>query len=217
MAICNKYKNCNAFVYDTTVPSPVCYQKNIPNSDVYSIKNLKSGAGKTMYIRDKKPIKNPTGIDNSVNNVDSITYQNYGNKGGELQNSYLLSTVNSVQKQELSQLRDNLKLLSSQVNNKIERLNENNINMINDIKLEFIKEVEWVEGIEGFEGINADVYLKTMNQTNDKIKKMQTNNIEIDSILRDTNIKTLQQNYNYMLWSILAIGATIVAIKVKNT
>jgi hypothetical protein len=123
-----------------------------------------------MYIRDKKPINNPAGIDNSVNNVDSITYKNYGNKGGELQNSYLFTTINSVQKQELSQMRDKLNLLRSQVNNKIERLQENNINMVNDIKLEFKKE-KWVEGVEGFEGINDNNYLKTI-QTHTKIKKV---------------------------------------------
>jgi hypothetical protein len=219
MAICNRYKNCNAFVYDTTGPSPICYPKNIPSSDVYSIKNFKSGAGKTMYIRDKKPINNPAGIDNSVNNVDSITYKNYGNKGGELQNSYLFTTINSVQKQELSQMRDKLNLLTSQVNNKIERLHESNINMIDDIKLEFIKQANWVEGIEGFEGLeglNNNSYFKTI-QTHTKIKKIQKNDPEINNILRDSNIKTLQQNYSYMLWSILAIGVTMIAIRVKNT
>jgi hypothetical protein len=219
MDICNKYKNCNAFVYDTSGPSPVCYPKNIPSSDLYSIKNFKSGAGKTMYIRDKKPINNPAGIDNSVNNIDSITYKNYGNKGGELQKSYLFSSINSVQKQELSQLSDKLNLLSSQVNNKIERLHESNINMVDDIKLEFIKRANWVEGVEGFEGLeglNNNSYFKTI-QTHAKIKKIQKNNPEIDNILRDSNIKTLQQNYSYMLWSILAIGVTMIAIRVKNT
>jgi len=216
MDICNKYKDCNTFVYDTTGPSPVCYPKKIPNNDVYSIQNFKSAAGKTTYIRDKKPINNPTGIDNSVNNIDSITYKNYGNKGGELQKSYLFSSINSVQKQELSQLSDKLNLLSSQVNNKIERLHESNINMVDNIKLEFIKRADWVEGIEGFEGINNNSYFKTI-QTHTKIKNMQKNNPEIDNILRDSNIKTLQQNYSYMLWSILAIGVTMIAIRVKNT
>jgi hypothetical protein len=216
MDICNKYKDCNTFVYDTTGPSPVCYPKKIPNNDVYSIQNLKSAAGKTTYIRDKKPINNPAGIDNSINNIDSITYKNYGNKGGELQKSYLFSSINSVQKQELSQLSDKLNLLSSQVNNKIERLHESNINMVDNIKLEFIKRADWVEGIEGFEGINNNSYFKTI-QTHTKIKNMQKNNPEIDNILRDSNIKTLQQNYSYMLWSILAIGVTMIAIRVKNT
>ena len=59
-------------------------------------------------------------------------------------------------------------------------------------------------------------YLKTI-QTHTKIKKVQKTNGEIDNILRDTNIKTLQQNYSYMLWSILAIGVTMIAIRVKNT
>ena len=218
MEICNKYKNCNSFVYDTTGSSPVCYPKNIPSNDVYSIKNFKSGAGKTTYIRDKKPINNPTGIDNSVNNVDSITYQNYGNKGGDLQNSYLFSTVNSVQKQELSQLRDKLNLLSSQLNTKIYSLEQRNITIVNDVKLEVMKEIEGFEGLELNNNNNKynENYLKNKQMTK-KIKALEINKIELNNILRDRNIKTLQQNYSYMLWSILAIGIAIVAIRVKHT
>ena len=196
--------------------------KKIPENDVYSIKNLKSGAGTTTYIRDKKPLKNPAGIDNTVNNVDSITYKNYSNKGGEvLQKSYLFSTANCVQKQELSQLRDKLNLLSSQLNTKISNLEKRNITMVNDVKLEVMKEFEGFEGFEGFELNNNnnkynENYLKNQQMIK-KIKGLETNKIELKNILRDTNIKTLQQNYNYMLWSILAIGVAIVAIRVKNT
>jgi hypothetical protein len=211
MDICNKYSDCNTFVYDTSGPSPVCYPKKIPNTDIYSVKNFKSSSGKTTYIRDKKVINNPTGIDNTVNNIDSITYQNYSNDGGELQNSYLLSSVNAVQKEELMQLRDKLNGLSSQLNTKIDDLKKNNITMINNIKLEVIKEIG---GVEGFKGLNG---LEKFDEIKNNIKKIQKKNIEVDNILRDTNIKTLQQNYTYMLWSILAIGVTIVAIRIKNT
>ena len=224
MDICNKYKECNAFVYDTSGPYPVCYPKNIPNSELYSIKNFKSTGGKTTYIRDKKPINNPAGIDNTVNNIDSITYKNYSNKGGDLQNSYLFSTTNSVQKQELSQLRDKLNLLSSQLNTIISNLEQRNITIVNNVKLEVMKEFEDFKGFEGFEGLELnnnnnkynENYLKN-KQMIKKIKELETNKTELKNILRDTNIKTLQQNYSYMLWSILAIGVAIVAIRVKNT
>ena len=43
------------------------------------------------------------------------------------------------------------------------------------------------------------------------------NQNELNNILRDTNIKTLHENYKYMLFSILAIGFAILAIRVKNT
>jgi hypothetical protein len=224
MDICNKYSDCNAFVYDTSGPFPVCYPKNIPNNEIYSINNFKSSYGKTVYMRDKKIVNGPAGIDNTVNNVDSITYQNYSNKGGNLQKNYLFSSANSVQKQQLSQLRDKLNLLSSQLNNKLIRLKQNNITMVNGIKLEIINKIEGFQGVEGFQGLEGlegfevvynDSYFKTI-QTDKKIKRIQKNAVEIDNILKDANIKTLQQSYSYMLWSILAIGATIVAIRVKS-
>ena len=215
MDICNKYSDCNSFVYDTTGPSPVCYPKKISKNDIYSIKNFKSSSGKTTYVRDKKPINNPTGIDNSVNNIDSITYQNYSNKGGNLQKSYLFTTVNSVQKQELSQLRDKLNLLSSQLNTKIDGLLQRNVTIINDVKLEVMKEIEGFELNNNNNKYNENFLKK--KEISKKIKSLETNQIELNNILRDTNIKTLHENYNYMLWSILAIGFAIVAIRVKNT
>jgi hypothetical protein len=51
---------------------------------------------------------------------------------------------------------------------------------------------------------------------NGKINKLKKTNSEIDNILRDANIKVLQKNYSYMLWSILALGIVIASIKIKN-
>ena len=41
------------------------------------------------------------------------------------------------------------------------------------------------------------------------------NNIDMQqNLLQDTGIKVLQENYNYLLWTILAIGIVIVGINV---
>jgi hypothetical protein len=45
---------------------------------------------------------------------------------------------------------------------------------------------------------------------------LKTNQTGLDNILINSNIKTLQQNYSYMLWSILALGTLLIAIKIKN-
>jgi len=101
-------------------------------------------------------------------------------------------------------LQDKLNLLSSQLNNNVK--NTESTILKNTV------------GFEGFEGIQEieDLNLKSI-QTVKKINILNKNNSEIDNILRDTNIKTLQQNYSYMLWSILALGVVIVSIKIKNT
>jgi len=201
MNICNKYSNCNAFVYDTTGPYPVCFPKKVADNDIYLPNTFKPTVGMTTYIRDKKPFSSPLGSDNTVNNIDSITYKNFGNQGGVMQKKYGLANVISVHKQHLSQLQDKLNLLSSQLNKNVKNIH-----------------VNVLKNTEGFEGLKhtKDTFLKSQ-QISKKINKLNTNSSEIDNILRDSNIKILQQNYSYMLWSILALGVVIVSVKMRTT
>jgi hypothetical protein len=206
MNACNKYSECNAFVYDTTGPYPVCLPKKVSENDIYSPNTFKPSVGMTTYIRDKKPKSSPIGTDNTVTSIDSITYQNYGNQGGSIQQKYGLANMIPVQKQQLSQLQDKLNLLLSQLNKNVNDLKKYNVDMTNNTK----------QGIvEGFQDAKNS-FLQT-SQLNHKIHNLEKNKSNVDNILRDANIKTLHENYNYMLWSILALGTLIVAIKVKNT
>jgi len=211
MNVCNKYSDCNAFVYDTTGPYPVCFPKKVSVNDLHSPNTFKPSVGKTTYIRDKKPISSPVGTDNTVNNIDSITFQNYGNQGGDIQKTYGLASIIPVQKQQLSQLQDKLNLLQSQLNKNINNLKKYTIDVTNDTKQNVI---QGFQGIEGFQDVNNS-FLKSI-QLNSKINQIEKNKGNLDNILRDTKIKTLQENYNYILWSILALGTLIIAIKVKN-
>jgi hypothetical protein len=204
MNICNNYDECNAFVYDTTGPYPVCYPKKVTENALYSPNTFKPSIGKTVYVRDKKIINPPLGVDSTINYIDSIRYKNYRNQGGTLENKYGLANVISVQQQHLSQLQDKLNLLSSQLNNNVK-----------DTETTILKNNVGFEGFEGNQKFQ-DLTFKTL-QIDNEINTLNKNNSEIDNILRDTNIKTLQQNYSYMLWSILALGVVIVTVKIKNT
>jgi hypothetical protein len=198
MNTCNSNSNCNSFVYDTTGPTPVCLPKKISNA--YSTSNFSPKTGIQTYIRDKTVITPPVGVSNNINNIDSIRYENY-TKGGNLQKSYGLSSLNSVQQQQLSQLQDKLNQLSRQILNSTNKLSKNN-NSVNH---------QTREDIKGFNN-----YISDINLTNTKISDINSNN-NIDNILKDTNIRILQQNYKYMLFSILAAGAVIIAINIKKT
>jgi len=199
MNACNNNNECNAFVYNTTGPTPVCMPKKLSPSNLYSLNNFSSASGMSTYIRDKTVVTPPTGVSNTINNVDSVRYQNYNNSGGNIQKTYGLSSAVSVQKQQLSQLQDKLNLLASQINNTKTTLLKGN-SLVN---------AQTQADIKGFH-----TYLLEDKLTNAKIDGFNKNNI--DNILNDANIKILQQNYIYLAWSILAVGIVIVAIKVKN-
>jgi hypothetical protein len=200
MSACNNNSECNAFVYNTTGPTPICMPKKISQSNLYSLNNFNSTPGMTSYIRDKTMITPPNGVSNTINNIDSLRYQNYGKSASTMNSSSNgISIAISVHRQQLSQLQDKLNLLSSQMNNTRNKLTNNN-NLVN---------MQTQKDIIGFDG-----YLLQNKLDNDTIDGFKHNNI--DNILNDTNIKTLQENYRYILWSILAVGIVIVAIKVKN-
>jgi len=210
MNACNQYSECNAFVYDTTGPYPVCFPKKVSEKDLYSPSTFKPSVGKTTYIRDKKPTKLPNGgTSNNVTNIDSIRYANYIE--GSNSERYGLANVIFTPKQQLSQLQSKLDNLSKNLNNIAGNLKKYNVNV--DLPVTF---TNTSEGFQGFQRIkNPDNYFLNSSQINNKISDLEKNSSGIDNILKDTKIKTLQQNYNYMLWSILALGAAIIAIKVK--
>lgn len=108
--------------------------------------------------------------------------------------------INSVQKQQLSQLQDKLKQLSLQITYYANRLNNDNSSINEQMK----------KDLKGFSD-----YIKQTDITNEKIRRFNVDN-NFDNILNETNIKILQQNYSYMAWSILAVVVVIVAINVKK-
>ena len=135
--------------------------------------------------------------------IDTIKYNNYTTtEGFDLQQKSQFGLINltSVQKQQLEQLEDRLKQLSIQLDSNNNDLSENNNNLNNQIKK------------------YTSQFTKKINEATDintKIHNFNTSN-NIDNILKETEIKTLQENYRYMLWSILAIIAVLTAINIKK-
>lgn len=203
MAACNKLDNCNSFVYDTSGPSAVCFPKNVSN--IYSgnaINAVTPNNNITTYIRDKTAIQLPSGVSDKVNNVDSIQYQNYTKGQGDMQTSYGFSNVlNASQKHEIKQLQDKLKQLSLQISNTTNQLISDNKGVNEQMKKDLL----------GF-----SEYISENDVVNQKIRGFNVDN-NLDNILNDTNIKILQQNYSYMVWSILAAAVIIIAINIKNS
>jgi hypothetical protein len=56
-----------------------------------------------------------------------------------------------------------------------------------------------------------DEYLTDLKKTNVKIKNFNTN---VDNILNDSDIIILQKNYEYLFWSILAVGTLLISMNV---
>ena len=67
-------------------------------------------------MRNSIPQTPPIGAPSTTNNIDTVTYQNYVSSTSS-NSAFSLSNMTSVQQQQLSQLQDQLDLLSNQITN----------------------------------------------------------------------------------------------------
>jgi archaellum component FlaC len=187
---CNSNQDCAGFTFSDL--NKVCYPKTssmFPNGERVINSNV------NLYTRNKKPLKLPIGVPGTVVNIDSIKYDNYNNEG-EIGKSYGLSNATSIQKKQLSQIEDRLNLLTSQINDYTGKFDTGS-NSLNN------------QATKNFEGLGD--YLKDFFKTNNNITNFNTN---VENILKDSDITVLQKNYDYLFWSILAVGTVLVTMNI---
>jgi hypothetical protein len=185
---CNNNPDCAGFAFTNNV----CYPKT---SSMYPNGERGINPNVNLYVRGKSPIAPPVGVPSTVNNTDTITYQNYVN-GGAVGNSYGLANATSTQKQQLEQLQSKMNLLTSQINSLTGQFGSGSQQAESQSQMN-------IQGIQG--------YLQGLESTNNKIQNFSTN---VDRILSDSDIVVLQKNYNYLFWSILAAGTVLVTMNI---
>lgn len=192
---CNNNSQCAGIVTDSS--GSYCWPKT---SGIYPFGGSSTpNTNRNIYIRGRQPSSPPLGVSSNTNITDSVTYQNYINKG-QIGTQYGLANATSAQKQELEQLQSRMNLLSSQITDLTSKFQGGTINAEN-------------QSVANISGI--DDYVKNIQYTNDKITSTSgENNGNINNILKDSDIVVLQKNYDYLFWSILAAGAVLVSMNI---
>jgi len=188
---CNDLTNCYGFDFDKS--NNVCYPKD---NKMYPKGSKTSQSSVDLYVRQPKITKPPIGVTDKILNVDSITYDHYTKGDTEIGTSYGLSNANSVEKQQLDQLKTRLDQISQQLADNTGVLNTDEIKVGNQSTLQTQ---------------SIDNYLKEYKNTNNKIRKFTSG---MDGIIHDSDITVLKENYNYLFWSILAVGSVLVTMNV---
>ena len=190
-ATCNANPNCYGYVVDNA--NKACYPKT---NRMYPTGNLQTLANADTYTRNKGPITTPLGVPTTVNNTDTLRFSKYRKSGKQIGDSYGLANATSAQKQRLSQLQNQLNVLSSQLNEKTTKYSNDNAAVNSQTETN-------VAGISD--------YLSDIQTTNEHIAGFDTN---VDNMLKDSDIKALQKNYNYLFWSILTAGTVLVSMNI---
>jgi len=190
---CDSMDDCGGYVFDTN--QQTCYPKNkkmYPNSS----KIAKTGVD--IYLRQPSITEYP-GSSKNMATIDSIQWKNYQNTGKPVSaatfgNSGVLT---NTEKQALDQMRGRLNLLAQQITGKTNQLLNKNTNVNNQL---LTNKTNFKNNASDFTEITS------MDQTG------KLNNI--NEIVKDTDIVTLQENYRYIMWSVLAIGVVSLSLTI---
>jgi hypothetical protein len=185
---CNNNTDCAGFAFSNNV----CYPKT---SSMYPVGQMEVNPNVDLYLRNVTPASPPIGVSTNTNNIDTVLYQNYIN-GGAIDESYGLSQATSVQKQQLQQMQTKLNLLSNQINNLTNQFTSGG-QQVNQ------------QSETNIQGINT--YVKDIKKINKKIKNYDTT---YENILQDSDVVVLQQNYDYLFWSIIAVTTVIISMNI---
>lgn len=189
---CNKDNNCYGFAFDNT--KNTC---NLKNSSIYPNSSSKVDLNYDLYLREKVPSTIPQGISNVITNTSTVVYENYNKGKREMENYYGLKTINSVKMQELDQIRSKLDMLSKDIVAYADKFGNNKDKLL-------LQSIDNIKGLNEFE--------RDIKNVNRHILNFDLNH---ENILSESEILVLKENYNYMFWSILAIGSVLVAMNVK--
>ena len=185
---CLSNESCAGFAY--TPENNVCYPKT-------TIGTKMTNPRVDLYVRTEQPKTLPKGVPSKINYVDSIKYQNYIANPKAIDGTY---GFNSVQTQQMEQAKAKMDLLSNQMNNGTKTYADNNKDVNNRIAAN-------IKAVEGFTG----GYLNQMDETRKKINNL---NKTANNIVNNSEIVVLQRNYEYLLWSVLAIGTVLISVNV---
>jgi hypothetical protein len=163
------------------------------------------------YTRGKGPINPPVGVTSEVENIDTIQYQRYPKKTN-LDKRYGLPEATYDEINQSQKVQNKMQNLSSQMGQITDKL----VQRTTDARMQKISNNDALQRYQT-ERERIKQQIQNMNPGSNEFSFRESfvlkNNV--DQIVEDTNIVTLQKNYEYILWSLLATGTVLVALNIK--
>jgi chorismate mutase len=196
----------NANNYDETTQFKSISQGAEFNKYIQSIKNdtIEGFAGKnnkSALIEKSQSVLSATQIsDKQQQKLERLTSE-YLTKQTRYNNLLNTTTNNSNKIKELTKLETRLDSLSQQINDLNETINQNITNVNAQISTNSMSRIKYMNDIAKNKADEDEM---------DNVSK------NIQNMLNDSDIRTLQKNYSYILFSILAAGSILVAMNIMK-
>ena len=227
---CNENEDCAGFLYQPS--SNVCYLKN---NSMYPAgeKQYYAGSGITLGVRKPQISASVSGsCSRDIVDVDSIQYDHYS-KGEQMTSESTCgsSIVLDNDKMVLTNLQNKMVSVGDQIATQTNDLSSKNNNIYSTMSKNSVQLNKNVDMYKQNDNkikteLNIPVRFQTNTNTNNSIYKegMQSMKIpdkgtdkmltmnDINRMLSDTDIRVLQENYGYIVWSILAVGLLTITV-----
>ena len=198
---CNNNADCGAYVSN----GGSCFLKN---KNVTLSSRAASATGNYLGVRVPR-VKGSKTCSNKIVNVDTVQFDNYV-KGSAMTPTTQCNA--SIVGEEDQIAFNNIKSQLIQLGNEIISKTENLYKQDNKIfKKLNMNEEQFKKNLENYKLTNIKIKEELKLNNNINIEGMR-NISDINGMLSDTDLRVLQENYNYIMWSILAIGILTITI-----
>jgi len=225
---CDNNVKCFGYVYDKSLGNCFLKDKNVIQNNKYN------NPATDFYLRNTKVIGSNSSCEIPVINVDSTSWSRYQTSGNSMTSdstcgkaAYMGDMPLLAYKKEFEdkkQISDDLATKINDMNRTLQARRDsqysqttqntisdttNNLvyNQTMDTKIPKAVEVS----IDGASKKESFVNINDINSPSQRAKTVQFKNI--DAIVEDSNLVVIQENYNYILWCILAVMTSIVVVK----
>ena len=191
---CTNSTDCYGVVFDTTSKNCWLKDKNVyPNS-------IKTPRENLLLLTRNPFIVGIESCNKDIKNIDSLQWSKYVNNGVKMtpDEKCGLATEITELKKLLDELKGKLAALAEKITEKIQALQNENSSINNKM---VIDQKQMSDN------------LITYKQINDELKNYKVASYQnINGMLNDTDTLVLQENYQYIFWSVLAIGLVIITM-----
>ena len=217
---CNENINCNGFVFDNGTNN--CWLKDTnmyPRGEKQPQNNL------DLYVR-KPELLNSANCPKEIIPIDSIQYQNYPQGEPMAADTSCINTntntntsnTNSDIHSQLMDLENQMSDLADKIGEKVNVMYSNNISVNNKIKVDTKQldtNIKMYKDVKGkIAKLNGEKNNSNSSNTSSSSNKKESmmNMEDLNAMISDSDLLVLQNNYRYILWSILAVGSVVVTI-----
>ena len=215
MTACNNTEGCAGFVWAQNDSGNKCRLKN---SNMFPNSQRIQSNGHTMYVR-KPQINNGDMCSKEIVDIDTLQYENYV-KGSDMTTDMSIckdTVISYATRTQIEELQNKMAMKAQEIKAKIKELYERDQDVFNkmnvndaELKKNISTYMRTVMGNKGAKITAADVN----NGNKEGMQNLDMN--DVNGMLADTDLRILQENYSYILWSVLAVGLLTITINVMK-